>query len=49
MEKYKLGEMEQRFANIIWEKAPIQTRDLIVLCAEEFDWNLTSSNTRLVV
>lgn len=47
MEKYKLGKMEQRFANIIWEKAPIQTRDLIVLCAEEFDWKRTTTYTML--
>ncbi|MEA3422541.1 MAG: BlaI/MecI/CopY family transcriptional regulator, partial [Bacillota bacterium] len=47
MEKYKLGEMEQRFANLIWEKAPVKTRDLIALCAEEFNWKRTTTYTML--
>lgn len=47
MEKYKLGEMEQRFANLIWEKAPIKTRDLIALCAEKFNWKRTTTYTML--
>ena len=47
MEKYKLGEIEQRFANLIWEKAPIKTRDLISLCAEEFNWKRTTTYTML--
>jgi BlaI family transcriptional regulator, penicillinase repressor len=47
MEKYKLGEMEQRFANIIWDKAPIKTRDLIEICAEEFEWKRTTTYTML--
>lgn len=47
MEKYKLGEMEQRFVDLFWEKAPIKTRDLIVLCAEAFDWKITTTYTML--
>ncbi|HKL10382.1 MAG TPA: BlaI/MecI/CopY family transcriptional regulator [Clostridia bacterium] len=47
MKKYKLGEMEQRFANLIWENAPIKTRDLITLCAEEFNWKRTTTYTML--
>lgn len=47
MEKYKLGEMEQRFAHMIWEHAPIQTRDIITLCAREFDWKRTTTYTML--
>ncbi len=47
MEKYKLGEMEQRFADIIWDKAPIKTRDLIEICAEEFEWKRTTTYTML--
>jgi predicted transcriptional regulator len=47
MEKYKLGAMEQRFADMIWEHAPIRTRDLIVLCAGEFDWKRTTTYTML--
>lgn len=47
MEKYKLGEMEKRFADIIWDKAPIKTRDLIEICAEEFEWKRTTTYTML--
>lgn len=47
MEKYKFGEMEKRFADMIWENAPIQTRKLISLCAQEFDWKRTTTYTML--
>lgn len=47
MGKYKLGKMERRFAHMIWEHAPIRTRDLIILCAEEFDWKRTTTYTML--
>ncbi|MDI3536863.1 MAG: BlaI family transcriptional regulator, penicillinase repressor [Eubacteriaceae bacterium] len=45
MEKYKLGEMEQKFADLIWENAPIPMRDLIILCAQAFDWKRTTTYT----
>jgi len=47
MDKYKLGEMEKRFADMIWENAPVQTRDLINMCAEDFDWKRTTTYTML--
>lgn len=47
MEKYKLGEMEQKFADLIWDNAPIRTRDLIALCANEFNWKRTTTYTML--
>jgi predicted transcriptional regulator len=47
MEKYKLGEMEEKFANIIWDKAPIKIRDLIEVCAQEFEWKRTTTYTML--
>ncbi|NLY70262.1 MAG: BlaI/MecI/CopY family transcriptional regulator [Clostridiales bacterium] len=47
MEKYKLGEMEQKFADLIWEHEPITTRELIELCAETFDWKRTTTYTML--
>ncbi|SMB79992.1 Predicted transcriptional regulator [Desulfonispora thiosulfatigenes DSM 11270] len=47
MEKYKLGEMEQRFADIIWDKAPIKTRNLIEICTEVFEWKRTTTYTML--
>ena len=47
MDQYKLGEMEQKFADIIWEKAPIKTREIIALCATEFNWKRTTTYTML--
>ena len=36
MEPYKLGEMERRLAEMLWERAPLRTRDLVAACAEAF-------------
>ena len=47
MEKYKFGEMEEKFANMIWDNAPIETRELIALCAKTFDWKRTTTYTML--
>lgn len=47
MEQYKLGEMEQKFAELIWEKAPITTGELIKLCEQEFSWKRTTTYTML--
>lgn len=47
MKKYKLGEMEQKFADLIWENAPVSTRDLITWCSESFNWKRTTTYTML--
>ncbi len=47
MEPFKLGEMEQRFAELIWEKAPIASGQLARLCAQEFGWKRTTAYTML--
>ncbi|QSX09463.1 BlaI/MecI/CopY family transcriptional regulator [Alkalibacter rhizosphaerae] len=47
MEKFKLGEMEQKFADIIWKSAPIKTQELIAICAKEFNWKRTTTYTML--
>ncbi len=47
MKKYKLGDMEKRFAELIWDNAPISTRELISLCEDEFDWKRTTTYTML--
>lgn len=47
MGTYRLGEMERRFADILWERAPIRTRDLVEVCAEAFDWKRTTTYTML--
>lgn len=47
MDAYKLGEMEQRFADMIWERAPIASGALAKLCEEAFGWKRTTSYTML--
>lgn len=47
MEKYKLGEMEQRFADLIWENEPVTSRELTELCGEAFNWKRTTTYTML--
>lgn len=47
MEQYKLGEMEQRFADIIWENEPVSSRTLTEMCQKEFSWKRTTTYTML--
>lgn len=47
MEPYKLGEMEQKFAELIWEKAPIGSGELAKLCDSAFGWKRTTAYTML--
>lgn len=47
MEQYKLGEMERRLAELIWEKAPLSTGELTRLCSQAFDWKRTTTYTML--
>ena len=47
MGEYKLGEMEERFANMIWEKEPMGSGDLVRLCNETFGWKKSTTYTML--
>lgn len=47
MEQYKLGETEQKFADLIWENAPIGSGDLTRLCEKAFAWKRTTTYTML--
>ena len=47
MQESKLGVMEGRFADLIWESAPISTAELVKLCQQEFDWKRTTTYTML--
>ncbi len=47
MERYKLGEMEQKFADLIWEHAPVRSGELAKLCLEAFGWKRTTAYTML--
>lgn len=43
MEDYKLGAIESRFADIIWDNEPMSTKQLVALCAEELQWKRTTT------
>lgn len=47
MEQYKLGEMEQKFADLIWEHEPVGSGELAKLCEKEFGWKRTTTYTML--
>ncbi len=47
MERYKLGEMEKRFAEIIWARSPVTTKELVAICEKEFGWKRTTTYTML--
>ena len=43
MEDYKLGAIESRFADLIWDNEPMTTRQLVELCAKELSWKRTTN------
>lgn len=43
----KLGAVESRFAEIIWENEPVITNQLIKICADELEWKRTTTYTVL--
>ena len=43
----KLGAVESRFAEIIWENEPLTTNQLIKICADELEWKRTTTYTVL--
>ena len=47
MTDIKLGPIETRFANIIWENEPITTNQLTKLCAAALEWKRTTTYTVL--
>ncbi len=47
MEKYKLGEMEEKFADLIWEREPIASGELAKVAEAEFGWKRTTTYTML--
>ena len=47
MEERKLGLVEGRFADLIWQNAPMTTKELVELCAKELNWKRTTTYTVL--
>lgn len=47
MNDWKLGAVEARFADIVWDSAPIRSGELAKRCAGELDWRRTTTYTVL--
>jgi len=47
MEKITIGVIESRFADMIWDKEPVSTKELIALCEAAFSWKRTTTYTVL--
>jgi len=47
MEREKLYDGEYRFMQIIWEHAPINSGELVNLCAEAFEWKKSTTYTMI--
>ena len=47
MIEYKLGAMETKFAELIWENAPVSSGELVKLCQKELTWKKSTTYTML--
>lgn len=47
MGDYKLGEAEEKFAELIWEREPIGSMELVRLCEQEMGWKKSTTYTVL--
>ncbi len=47
MAEYRLGEVEMRFADIIWKNEPLSSGELVKLCEKELNWKKSTTYTIL--
>lgn len=47
MAEIKLGAVETRFADLIWENEPLTSRDLVTLAEKELTWKKSTTYTIL--
>lgn len=47
MTDYRLGEVERKFADIIWENEPLSSGELAKLCEKELNWKKSTTYTVL--
>lgn len=47
MDETKLGAVEARFAELIWQNAPLSSGELVKLCAQELEWKKSTTYTVL--
>lgn len=47
MPEYKLGAMEAKFAQLMWDNEPISSGNLVKLCEKELGWKKSTTYTML--
>jgi predicted transcriptional regulator len=47
MDEVKLGAVESRFADIVWQKEPLPSGELVKLCEKELSWKKPTTYTVL--
>lgn len=47
MAEFKLGEVEMRFADIIWKREPLSSGELVKICEKELNWKKSTTYTVL--
>lgn len=47
MDDLRLGAVESRFADIIWQNEPLHSRELVALCQEQLNWKKSTTYTVL--
>ena len=47
MDEFKLGDVETRFAELIWANEPLPSGELVKLCAKELEWKKSTTYTVL--
>ena len=45
--KYELGEVQKQFAEIVWEKEPVGSGELVKICDKKFGWKKSTTYTVL--
>ena len=43
----KLAETESRFVELIWQREPVSSGDLVLLCEKELNWKKSTTYTVL--
>lgn len=47
MDDFRLGAVETKFADIVWENAPISSGELVKLCGSKLEWKKSTTYTVL--
>ena len=47
MKTMELGAIESRFADLVWQNAPLTSRQLVALCEEHLGWKKSTTYTVL--